>query len=228
MMHPRRRAIAVALAMGVTVALAEVAKPRTHLADRLGKPDLTAVFPASFGEWREDTSMPIILPSPDVQAKLDAIYNQVLSRTYVSRAGERIMLSVAYGGDQSDGTRAHKPEVCYPAQGFVILSNEVGAIDTADRHIPVRRLMSKLGGRNEPITYWMAVGGEVVLSNTQHKLVQLRHALDGEIPDGLLVRVSSIDPDMVRGYRLHARFVADLISAVPAADRTRVFGRANA
>jgi hypothetical protein len=38
----------------------------------------------------------------------------------VNAGGSRIMLSFAYGGDQHGSLLAHNPEVCYPAQGFVL------------------------------------------------------------------------------------------------------------
>jgi EpsI family protein len=204
--------------------LAQVAKPSVYLTDRLGKPDLEKVFPRTFGDWRIDTTLPVILPSPDVQAKLDALYNQVLSRTYVNRAGQRIMLSVAYGGDQSDGTRIHRPEVCYPAQGFQITFNQRSELRIGDRVLPVRHLMATLGSRLEPITYWLAVGGKAVASGSEQKLVELRYGLRGLIVDGMLVRISSLDADMQRGYELQASFAADLAAAMPPQSRDRVFG----
>ena len=225
-MNPSRRtAWMVVVAMVGTAGAAEWAKPRVHIADRLGKPDLEAIFPKSFGDWRLDASMPIILPAPDVQAKINAIYNQVLSRTYVNSVGQRIMLSVAYGGDQSDGTRAHRPEVCYPAQGFQITFNEKYIIPAADRILPVRRLMSNLGLRQEPITYWMVVGTEIVTSGADQKLVELKLGLRGLIPDGMLVRVSSISSDMRVGHLLQQQFIDDLAQAMPERDRQRIFGQ---
>lgn len=220
----RRRALVVSGLMLGTAALAHVATPRIHLADRIGKPNLEVLFPPQFGDWRIDTSMPIILPSPDVQAKLDAIYNQVLARTYVNRRGQRIMLSVAYGGDQSDGTRAHRPEVCYPVQGFQVIYNRVDQIPLDATSLPVRRLMARLGGRMEPISYWIVVGGEAVTSGGQQKIVELRYGLRGLIPDGMLVRISNIEPDMQRGFRLHDEFIADLRRAMDGNQQARVFG----
>jgi EpsI family protein len=212
--------------MVATAAFAQWAKPTVHLADRIGKPDLETLFPSTFGEWRVDTSMPVILPSPDVQALLDKLYNQTLARTYVNAKGQRIMLSVAYGGDQSDGTRAHRPEVCYPAQGFQITASQLGEIRTDDRTIRARQLMSKLGGRHEPITYWMVTGGQVTTSGTEQKLAQLRYGVRGIIPDGILVRVSNIDANMAQGLALHARFVADMARVLPPAARDRILGEA--
>lgn len=220
----RRRALGVLVMMGAAAALAQTGKPTVHLADVRGKPDLPTLFPPAFADWRIDTSLPVILPAPDLQAKLDAIYNQVLSRTYVNGRGQRIMLSVAYGGDQSDGTRAHRPEVCYPVQGFQITSNREAELDLRGVRLPVRRLMSRLQQRFEPITYWLVVGGQAVTSGAQQKVIELRYGLRGEIPDGMLVRVSNIDHDVVRGHTLHDEFLLALFDAVPAAERARVFG----
>lgn len=200
--------------------------PTEHLADKVGKPDLETLFPKQFAGWRIDANVPVILPAPDVQARLDAIYNQVLSRTYVNDRGQRVMLSVAYGGDQSDGTRIHRPEVCYPAQGFQILSNSVGHIGLPGREpLKVRHLESKLEQRFEPITYWVVVGDSAVVSSSEQKLAQLRYGLRGVIPDGMLVRVSSIDPDTRRALDLQQQYISDLARFLTPQASQRVFGR---
>lgn len=216
----------VVLALAVSAAAAAyVWHPTKHLVDEIGQPNLGQAFPLQFGEWREDHSMPVILPAPDVQAKLDAIYNQVLSRTYISQKGERIMLSVAYGGDQSDGTRAHRPEVCYPAQGFQIMSGRTADLDIgAPKKLHVKQLMAKLGGRDEPITYWVVVGDKVATSSSEQKLAQLRFGIRGIIPDGMLVRVSSIDNEPERAQRVQQKFISDLHQAMALDGRARVFG----
>jgi EpsI family protein len=220
----RWRALLAAALMLAGAALAYFGRPTAYLADQIGKPDLETLFPKQFGPWRLDTRMAVILPAPDVQAQLDVIYNQVLTRTYVNAVGQRIMLSVAYGGDQSDGTSAHRPEVCYPAQGFEITANQKAAQSAAGGTLVVRKLMSKLGGRNEPITYWVVVGNEVATSGIEQKLAQMRYGLRGVIADGMLVRVSSIDPDMARGHAVQSGFIADMAAAIPSPARPRVFG----
>ncbi len=160
-----------------------------------------------------------------MQARLDAIYNQLLTRTYVNAAGQTIMLSVAYGGDQSEATRAHRPEVCYPTQGFDISHDQAGVMLVAGGKLPVRMLMSHFGTRHEPITYWIVVGNEVVTSGMEQKLAQMRYGLRGLIPDGMLVRVSSIDADREHGYSVQAGFIADLAASMPLGLRPRAFGQ---
>jgi len=81
---------------------------------------LEALIPEKFGHWQVDASVVPIAPTPDVQQNLDKLYGQIVSRAYVNEQGERMMLVVAWGGDQSDSLKAHRQEVCYTAQGFTI------------------------------------------------------------------------------------------------------------
>lgn len=222
----RRKAVLLVLGMSGAAALAHVGVPRTKIADQWDT-DLETMFPKEFGDWQVDRSMPVILPAPDVQAKLDAIYNQVLARTYVNRkSGERVMLSVAYGGDQSDGLNAHLPEVCYPAQGFELTGKQGGELVLDGRKVPVQRLITQLGGRHEPVTYWMTLGETVAAGRTERKLAQMRYGLRGLVPDGMLVRVSSIDRDDRAGFAVQGRFLAEMASVLAPDVVNRVLGAA--
>lgn len=220
----RRKAIVVLAGMGAAAALAKVGVPTKKIADQW-ETDLEKMFPAKFGDWQVDRSIPVILPAPDVQAKLDVIYNQVLARTYVNlHTGDRVMLSVAYGGDQSDGMSAHLPEVCYPAQGFQLRDQRAAVVALLGRQIPVTQLRTKLGGRNEPVTYWLTLGETVAATRTQRKLRQMEYGLRGIIPDGMLVRVSSIDADAPHAFAVQDAFLRALAPAVPPQYTSRVFG----
>ena len=220
----RIKAMVVLVLMMLAYAGAQAWRPHTHLADTRPKVDLETLFPKAFADWTVDDRMPVQLVSPDTQALLNKIYNQTLSRTYVNRKGDRIMLSVAYGGDQSDATRAHRPEVCYPAQGFQITASSTGSLQLADGSIRVRRLVAQQGGRNEPITYWVMVGNKIAITGTEQKLDQLSYSTRGVIPDGMLVRVSMIDPIPAHSYAIQADFVRALHAAVTPQSRAQVFG----
>ena len=97
------------------------------------------MIPASFGDWSVDKSIIPLQVDAETQAKLDKIYNQTIARTYVNSHGERIMLSVAYGGDQSDNLAVHKPEVCYYVQGFEILKIFADELITEYGTLPVKQ-----------------------------------------------------------------------------------------
>jgi EpsI family protein len=211
--------------MLMTAGLAVAMKPTTKVGDSGARIDLETMIPNQFGDWREDTSISVRIVNPEQQVRLSKIYNQTLSRTYVSRGGEHIMLSIAYGGDQSDAMQVHKPEVCYPAQGFVLWKAVVGALATQYGALPVKRLITSLGNRREPITYWVTVGDRAVRAGLPQKLAQLAYGLTGKIPDGILVRVSSIDSDDARAYQTQEEFIRSMLASMKADDRIRVAGR---
>ena len=227
MSSARLRAAAVVFLMVVSFAVAAAWKPTIKLADQRPKMVLETMFPKKFGEWTTDDRMPVQLVSPDTAALLSKIYNQTLSRSYVNAKGERIMLSVAYGGDQSDGTRAHRPEVCYPAQGFQLLDSTTGTLQGGHEGMRVRRLVAKLGGRNEPITYWMVIGERVTITGTEAKLAQLSYSVRGLIPDGMLVRVSSVDNDAQAAFKAQQGFIIQLGQAISPDVRPMVMGSAD-
>ena len=225
MSKTRLRAAWVVVLMALSFAGAAAWRPTVHLADQRPKVNLETMFPKAFGDWVVDDRMPVQLVSPDTAALLNKLYNQTLSRTYINPQGQRIMLSVAYGGDQSDGTRAHRPEVCYPAQGFQLVASSTGTLHGDAEGMRVRRLVAKLGGRVEPITYWMVIGERVTITGTEAKLAQLSYGMRGQIPDGMLMRVSSIDLDSAAAYVLHQGFIGQLARAVPTTMQTLAFGQ---
>jgi exosortase B len=214
-------AVLAGIAMAATAAAAPALKP---VPDSKPAADLEVLVPAVFGDWRIDPEMIPLTPAPDVQSKLDRIYRQIVSRTYVNSGGERMMLTVAYGGDQSDALKAHRQEVCYAAQGFEIRELRHGSVSAAGRTIPVTRMLAVRGERSEPVTYWFTMGDRVVLGRLERLEVQVRNGLAGRVPDGMLVRVSSLSADSAAAFAAQQSFIASILAAIPAADATRFVG----
>ena len=223
----RTKHLFIGLVMLVAAGLAFALTPREKIADQGPKVDLEAMIPKQFGEWRLDESIAPLQASPDVRAMLNKIYNQTLSRTYINSKGERIMLSIAYGGDLSDSMQVHKPEVCYSAQGFQVLKQSNAQLETGFHPVPAVRLVAVQGNRVEPITYWITVGDRVPGSGTARKLEQLKYGLTGKVPDGLLFRVSSIAADHERAYLLQTSFVIELLKDARAEARVRLIGKSS-
>jgi EpsI family protein len=219
-----RRSIVMAALMGGTAAAAYALRPGRHPVERGAQIDLEKLIPSQFGPWRQEAQAVAQVINPQTKELLDKLYNQILNRTYVAGADRRVMLSLAYGGDQRGSLEAHKPEVCYPAQGFRLLDERDGALATPFGSIPVRRLNTSMGPRVEPLTYWFTMGETLVQSRWDKRLVELRLALTGQIPDGLLFRVSSIDRDPERAWRVQQEFVTDLLGALGPAERARLTG----
>lgn len=201
-----------------------VARPNIKAADEGSKIFLESMIPKQFGDWRDEPQRISQVINPQTQELLDKLYSQILTRTYVNSEGYRVMLSLAYGSDQRGALQAHKPEICYPAQGFKLHRTEAFPLSTPIGAIPAQRLMTSLGSRQEPVTYWFTVGDKAVQSKFERRLVQLTYGLTGRIPDGLLFRISSIDADQARANRHHDQFVNQLLQVIPPGDRMRLSG----
>lgn len=210
------KAIFVAVLFVVASGLAVAMKPTKRLSSLLQGQKFERMIPESFGNWTIDRTIAPLAIAPDVQEKLNFYYDQTLSRTYVDgTTGERVMLSIAYGGEQSRTLQVHRPEVCYVAQGFRVSDMRKDDLQLGGaRHVPVMRLVGQLGQRREPITYWVRFGHDVVRGNLEQGVSRLRHGLKGEIPDGLLFRVSTLSDNYESAYRAQDRFSRDLLDGV--------------
>jgi EpsI family protein len=205
---------------GLTLAL----HPTHKISEQGPAIDLEVMIPRTFDKWREEPSRSVQIVDPQQKEMIDKIYTQTLSRTYVNADGYRIMLSMAYGDDQRDGMQMHYPEICYPAQGFVLQDRQNGSLATANGSIPVTRILTNLGQRNEPVTYWTTVGDHVFQGNIQKKLAEMRYGLDGKIPDGMLIRVSSIDAKTSGAYEMQNQFANQMLNALTPEHRKRLIG----
>lgn len=208
--------------MIVALTLSEVLRPTKRIADHGPKLDLEAVVPRVFGDWHSVDLDSIVAVNPQQKEVLDRIYSQTLSRTYINTEGYRVMLAIAYGSDQSDTMQVHKPEVCYPAQGFEIHNNVVDRVTTPYGEIAVRRLIAVQRHRREPLTYWITTGDQIVSGQIGKKLAELSYGLRGQIPDGMLVRVSSIDNQDRRAFSSQDEFLRQLLAALDPETRSRL------
>ena len=210
--------------MLASASLAAALRPSISLADERPPIDLKAMVPTTFGDWRLLERSGAYIIDPQTQQLLSTIYSETLSRSYVNSKGYVIMLSIAYGKNQSDALQLHKPEVCYPAQGFQLFDKHADVLDLGDKAIPTTRLMTKLNQRQEPVTYWTVVGDHITVSGIDKKLTEMRYAMADRIPDGMLIRVSSIDGAVDNAYQNQDQFARAMVTAIASADRERFSG----
>ena len=204
-------------------------RPTHKIIDDSEKVKLETLIPKQFNDWQL-VEMGAQLVNPETEAAVNAIYAQTLSRTYINAKGQRIMLSIAYGEDQSDSVGAHLPEGCYGGQGFDVANITRGMLVTDHGSIPVSRLLASKNGRIEPITYWLTTGEKVAYSGWATKKLKLQYAMQGVIPDGLLMRVSSItetpaSEELKSAYTLQTRFTQDLLATVSVKQRSHLMGK---
>lgn len=218
------KGLALLVMMVITATLGSLLRPHISMADERPPINLATMVPKQFGDWHEDINVVAQVINPQQQETLSKIYSQTLSRTYVNSNGYRIMLSIAYGKNQSDSLQLHKPEVCYPAQGFSLKKLTHGSLHLGNRNIPVTRLLTQLGKRIEPVTYWTVVGDHIVTSGINKKLTEIEYAVDGRIPDGMLIRFSSIDSSASVAYDEQERFANAFMLGIATAQRGRFEG----
>jgi EpsI family protein len=216
--------VILGVAMAATSALTGALTPKQKVAAVHERFDLDAMIPKRFGNWTVDNTVVPLTPDETQKELIATLYDQTLARTYVNDAGQRVMLSIAYGGDQSKQLQLHLPEVCYVAQGFDMVQDHKAELATHFGSVPVKRLVARQNARNEPITYWVTIGDKAVMSGLGQKYQRFLYGVTGKIPDGMLVRVSTIEADERNAYRVQDRFVNQMLDAMSPRDRTRLLG----
>jgi EpsI family protein len=218
----RVQVILASIAILGSAVLAEVLAPREMMARTSASLSLEQVIPKQFGTW---TLVPEISPvtpaDPEGYVEPDPysarIYSQEVSRGYTDGHGNIVMLLVAYGPVQNYRLRAHRPEICYTAAGFRISDITTATINYRDGAPPIQmtRLIADRESRFEPVSYWMRVGNDISNSAIDHQLSRLKYGLRGIIPDGALIRISTIGLPREASFKLQDQFIRDLLAAIP-------------
>lgn len=220
MTFPIRSIIYISAVIIVARILAGVMSPSEEATIGIGHKEnifiLSEVVPTNFKGWILDPSINVIQPNEEGDLK-SRVYDQNIARGYRDENGSLIMLVIAYGRNQSDALQLHRPEVCYIANGFKIISNDpqdVKLTSYYDALLPSLRLVTISSSRSEIVTYWTRVGNSLPTSNLSRQYEKLKYGLAGNIPDGVLVRVSSISNEPNLAYEIHDKFINDLIEVI--------------
>lgn len=221
-------AVVLAIMLG-SVAMAELLKPRKYWADVIGDPHYETLIPRQFGDWRELPHANRVVVNPVQEENLMRLYSETFARTFVHKpTGRLIMLSIAYGRDQSNDTQLHTPEACYPSQGFKVENRTEHSVNSDFGPIASVQLMTTMGPqRTEPLTFFVRVGDGVARGSRDRNLARIRMALQGYRVDGMLFRVSEVTKRS-NAFELQDLFIHDLLNAVGPDGRRRIIGRAGA
>lgn len=154
-------------------------------------------LPDTVGAWQAmDAAVPMVdltAAGANGQRSNDSPYDEVVTRNYVAPQARPIMLAIAYAAQQRQEVKIHRPDLCYPAQGWRILGQE-RATQPGLRHaggpIETTRLLAHKGGQQEVVLYLVRTGDSYSQSMWAGRLAILQAGLHGQVPDGVLVRVS--------------------------------------
>jgi len=186
-------------------------------------PQLELAVPPVIGEWRLVPSLREqvdLAVDRDGERLISQPYDQTLLRTYQNARGEQILLAVAYTRQQSQEVKVHRPEVCYTAVGFEVLSLDPARLDVAAAGTPPvdgMRMVARSVHHTEAVSYWIRMGGIYSQNAFDTRLHLLAEGLQGRLRDGALVRASRIvaDPrEAAAAYPQIERFLSEFTAAL--------------
>lgn len=219
-----RRDIFIGGACIVAAGAAYALKPRKRLV-LLGGGKMADVVPINFGDWSAEQSDGLVQPKTEDELAA-TLYSEIVGRIYhQASTGAAVMVLVAYGDTQSDMLQLHRPESCYPAVGFNIVSSVASKLTLpGGAEVPVRRVVASAQGRTENIVYWTRMGEYLPASSGEQRKVRLQNAMDGYVPDGALIRFSLVDNDSKAAFRTLDAFIPELLAAVASGKRRALIG----
>lgn len=199
-------------------------KPRKRLI-LLKDGKMADVLPINFGDWSAEQSDGLV--QPKTEGELAAtLYSEMVGRIYhQASTGAAVMMLVAYGDTQSDMLQLHRPESCYPAVGFNLVSSVPGKLSLpGGGDVPIRRVVASAQGRQENIVYWTRMGEYLPGSSGEQRKVRLQTAVEGYVPDGALIRFSIVGDDSEASFRILDAFIPELLASVAGDKRRALIG----
>ena len=202
---------------------AAVARQPQPVASPVGNAALDKMVPLRIGAWQYRDASGIVLPPPD--ALSDSLYSGLLTRTYEAPDKPLMMLCIAYSNRQDGMLQVHRPEICYPAGGYTLSPTRMERIgDGLGGTIAANSFSADGVNRTEQVLYWTRIGSLFPNSWLNQRLAVMRANLAGTIPDGVLVRLSTLAPDLASALPDLTGFAASLIRSAPPAGRRLLAG----
>ena len=218
-----RRMVLIGMASGLTATSAYALKPRRE-EHRLITAKLEDLIPKSVGPWRYGSADGIVVARPEDALPTQG-YDQLVARTYESPERPKIMLLVAYGSTQGATLQLHRPETCYPGQGFGLSDFSEPDFNFAPgQPVHARRFTASRDQRVERLIYWTRIANSFPRNTAGEYRAILGSVLRGVVPDGILVRVSTITPDIRQADQALEQFTAQLIRGTSSAGQQLLVG----
>jgi EpsI family protein len=214
--------------MATCVAFAFWLTPHATWFEHIGNPQFENIVPKQFGDWIEisDATGSAIV-DPEQQDALNNLYTQIVGRTYLHKpSGRQVMLSIAYGDNQTFSKQLHRPESCYSSQGFTIVNLHEEELKTSSFPISVRRMTASRSSTLEQVTYFIRIGDKVISGPPSAlNYARMGMGLKGYIADGLLFRVSEVSDDAKLSSQLNDQFINDLLKVTNPKQRAMLIGK---
>lgn len=203
-----------------TLGLAYQMRSPTFAAQPIDDETFSNAIPEQIGGWKSRKSADLVLPAED-EAQ-DALYQNLETRIYEGAGLPDIMFLLGFSSVQQNNIQVHRPEVCYPASGFPIVSAKSIEVTYKQTLISAREVVAKRGELSERIIYWVRVGEDFPTGWLDQRLSMARSNLLGKVPDGLLLRVSAIEAPGNDSSSVLRDFITAFLGEIPASYRDNV------
>ena len=218
-----RRQTLIGLACAAAAGTAFAAAPRRS-EDRLRGIKLDSLVPTRIGPWSYGDAQDVIVARAD-DALPVAGSDQLVARAYQAKNVPAIMLVVAYGSTQGATLQLHRPETCYPGQGFKLENFSEPELKFASfRLVHARRFTAIRDERVERVVYWTRIADSFPRNTAGEYRAILGSVLKGVVPDGVLVRISTITRDHFAADRALNEFASALVRQTSAEGRRILLG----
>lgn len=189
----------------------------------INQAQLEALIPTKFGDWQEVKSIaPLVSAARPGEPSFDQPYDAQVMRTYRNSANQLVMLAVAYGNNQRQDIKVHRPEVCYQAQGWQVNNltpNSFPLTSSTGNTVTGMQMTAteKRAGSTEAVSYWVRIGNTFTQNGLGQRIHIFMQGIKGHRSDGVLVRFSqhlkSNEPTEP-SYQLQAQFAKDLLTSM--------------
>lgn len=185
---------------------------------------LERAIPRTLGAWRFVSASGLVLPPRDMTE--NRVYDQVLTRSYAHPdGGPEVMLLIAYGGGQTGVLTVHRPEACYPSQGFKLSGRETVPVPVAPgRDVTGIFWSAESDVRIEQLLYWTRVDHYFPETWAAEHVAVIRSNLARRLPDGVLVRMSIASAEPAGSLKRLEMFASDMVANVGPAGRRILLG----
>ncbi len=197
MMTNRRNQFILLACMALAMVLSIQLTPDIDLSKQLAVDTFLTQIPKQFDGWQRVPSRTMsidLYQKTEGERTTDNPYDDTFIQSYRNTNGHVIELAIAYGALQRQEVKIHRPDLCYYAQGYEIQSHlpETFSLVSANQKVAGQRMQVSRGDQQQLISYWMRIGDLFSQSAWQTRLYLIKQGLLGNVPDGVLVRVSSV------------------------------------
>ena len=192
------------------------------------QPDLQRIINIHPDGW---TPIASSFVDPNWNKSLKSDYDIVAAQAFQHGDGKKVIVVMTWS---RDGIRraGHSQQICYTVSGFTVTPPEYASLVTKAGKQEVVAFTAHHGKLVEDVVYWRITGGKTDISTGQSGLVALRfdklnrlarHLL-GDMPDNLMVRISSERATPEQPATAQIDYIRGFLEMLSASDRKLIMG----